>query len=228
MRRCAPSPSSRLERSARLHQPRGTPAVADLPGRVRPARACLPDARARRAAGRARARGHVRDVVALARARGGGRDASSSPAPEHPVFSGPEHPPTPYEAVALAAPRRRAVRSPQLRADVVVHDILTLAPAMAAELEGVPVATLVPHLYPVGAPGFPPYALGARLPRTAAGRAALAAARAPARARIAAGSRRAQRDPPPARAAADRRACTAGISTELCIVGTLPAARVPA
>ena len=54
--------------------------------------------------------------------------------------------------------------------DVVVHDILTLAPAMAGELEGVPVATLIPHLYPVSAPGFPPYALGARLPRTAVGR----------------------------------------------------------
>ena len=40
---------------------------------------------------------------------------------------------------------------------------------MAGELEGVPVATLVPHVYPVGAPGFPPYALGARLPRTRLG-----------------------------------------------------------
>jgi UDP:flavonoid glycosyltransferase YjiC (YdhE family) len=35
----------------------------------------------------------------------------------------------------------------------------------------VPVATLVPHLYPDLAPGFPPYAIGARLPRTALGRA---------------------------------------------------------
>jgi UDP:flavonoid glycosyltransferase YjiC (YdhE family) len=53
---------------------------------------------------------------------------------------------------------------------VLVHDILTLAPAMAGELQGVPVATLVPHLYPVGGPGFPPYALGARFPRTRLGR----------------------------------------------------------
>ena len=51
-----------------------------------------------------------------------------------------------------------------------MHDILTLAPAMAGELEGVPVATLVPHVYPAGAPGLPPYAIGARLPRTATGR----------------------------------------------------------
>jgi UDP:flavonoid glycosyltransferase YjiC (YdhE family) len=57
------------------------------------------------------------------------------------------------------------------RPEVVVHDILTLAPAIAGELEGVPVATLIPHIYPVGAPGLPPYAFGARLPRTAPGRA---------------------------------------------------------
>jgi UDP:flavonoid glycosyltransferase YjiC (YdhE family) len=51
-----------------------------------------------------------------------------------------------------------------------VHDILTLAPAMAGELEGVPAATLIPHLHPSSAPGFPPYSLGARLPRTVVGR----------------------------------------------------------
>ena len=50
-------------------------------------------------------------------------------------------------------------------------DILTLAPALAAEIEGVPWATLIPHVYPHGAPGFPIYSLGARMPRTAAGRA---------------------------------------------------------
>ena len=56
--------------------------------------------------------------------------------------------------------------------EVVVHDILTLAPALAGELEGLPVATLIPHVHPAGAPGFPPYAFGARLPRrTSLGRA---------------------------------------------------------
>jgi UDP:flavonoid glycosyltransferase YjiC (YdhE family) len=63
---------------------------------------------------------------------------------------------------------RRAVA--EVGPHVVVHDILTLAPAMAGELEGVPTATLIPHLHPAGAPGFPPYALGARLPRTFVGR----------------------------------------------------------
>jgi UDP:flavonoid glycosyltransferase YjiC (YdhE family) len=87
------------------------------------------------------------------------------PAPEYPVFPTRERPLKPYEAVLRAAPvTRRAIVAH--RPDAVVHDILTLAPALAAELEGLPVATLVPHLYPAGAPGFPPYALGARLPRT--------------------------------------------------------------
>ena len=39
------------------------------------------------------------------------------------------------------------------RPDVAVNDVLTLAPALAAELEGVPLATLVPHFYPPTAAG---------------------------------------------------------------------------
>jgi MGT family glycosyltransferase len=89
-------------------------------------------------------------------------------APEYPVFPTRSHPLKPYEAVVRATPvTRRALAAH--RPDVVVHDILTLAPGLAAELEGIPAATLVPHLFPVGAPGFPPYALGARLPRTSLG-----------------------------------------------------------
>jgi MGT family glycosyltransferase len=91
------------------------------------------------------------------------------PAPEYPLFSGSGGASEMYQAVVLATGEtRRAVA--ELRPDVVVHDILTLAPALAGELEGVPVATLVPHLFPVGAEGFPPYAVGARLPRTPLGR----------------------------------------------------------
>ncbi len=92
------------------------------------------------------------------------------PAPEYPVFPTRERPLRPYEAVVLATGQTRASMA-DLSPDVVVHDILTLAPSLAAELEGVPAATLIPHVYPVGAPGFPPYALGARLPRGSAGRA---------------------------------------------------------
>ena len=78
-------------------------------------------------------------------------------APEYQLFPGDGEPFEMYEAVVRATGvTRRAVAD--ARPHVVVHDILTLAPAMAGELEGVPVATLIPHLYPAGAPGFPPYA----------------------------------------------------------------------
>jgi UDP:flavonoid glycosyltransferase YjiC (YdhE family) len=92
-----------------------------------------------------------------------------APAPEYHVFPTQERPLKPYEAVQRATGvTRELVRAE--RPDVVVADILTLAPALAAELEDVPWATLVPHVDPRGAAGFAPYSVGARLPRTAAGR----------------------------------------------------------
>ena len=102
-------------------------------------------------------------------------------APEYPVFPTRERPLKPYEAVVLATAADAPRTSRELAPDVVVHDILTLAPALAAELEGVPVATLVPHLYPVGAPGSrrTRSARGCRAPR--AGRALWRALRPPGR-----------------------------------------------
>jgi UDP:flavonoid glycosyltransferase YjiC (YdhE family) len=90
------------------------------------------------------------------------------PAPEYQVFPTRERPLKPFAAAVQAA---RATE-PNVRAfapDVVVADILTTAPALAAELCGVPYATLVPHVHPDVPPGFPPYSLGARLPRTRLG-----------------------------------------------------------
>jgi MGT family glycosyltransferase len=55
---------------------------------------------------------------------------------------------------------------------VVVSDILTLAPTLAAEAAGLPLATLIPHIYPVTRPGEPFFAIGLRRPRTPVGRAA--------------------------------------------------------
>src|SRR5947209_10437148 len=92
-----------------------------------------------------------------------------APAPEYDVFPTRARPLKPYAAVVRGAREARPLVA-ELRPDALVADILTLAPALAGELEGVPVATLVPHVFPPGAPGFPPYSLGARLPRTAAGR----------------------------------------------------------
>jgi MGT family glycosyltransferase len=90
-------------------------------------------------------------------------------APEYPVFPTRAQPLGPYEAVARATADSRPALA-AARPDVVVHDILTLAPALAGELESVPVATLIPHVYPISQPGFPPYAFGARMPRTRVGR----------------------------------------------------------
>jgi len=90
-------------------------------------------------------------------------------APEYHVFPTLERPLTPYQAVVRAAHDTRPLVA-ETRPHAIVADILTLAPALAGELDGVPVATLIPHLDPRGAPGFPPYSLGARLPRTRAGR----------------------------------------------------------
>jgi UDP:flavonoid glycosyltransferase YjiC (YdhE family) len=90
------------------------------------------------------------------------------PAPEYQVFPTSERPLKPYAAAVRAAGvTRSSVRA--FAPDVVVSDVLTPAPALAAELERVPVATLVPHVFPYLAPGMPPYSIGARLPRTRLG-----------------------------------------------------------
>jgi UDP:flavonoid glycosyltransferase YjiC (YdhE family) len=91
-------------------------------------------------------------------------------APEYEVFPAGPEPLDFYEAVVHAA-RDTLPLVRELRPEVAVADILTLAPALAAELERVPVATLIPHVYPHGERHFPIYSLGARMPRSALGRA---------------------------------------------------------
>jgi UDP:flavonoid glycosyltransferase YjiC (YdhE family) len=146
-------------------------------------------------------------------------------APEYPVFPTRERPIQPYAAMVHAAKLTR----PEIAAaapDVVVHDILTLAPALAAELEGVPTVTLIPHVYPVGAPGMPPYAVGARLPRSTPGRALWRAfdrpvAKGLARGREELNGSRARLGLPPVER------FHGGLSTELVLVGTLPELEYP-
>ncbi|MDO8210776.1 glycosyltransferase [Conexibacter sp. CPCC 206217] len=89
-------------------------------------------------------------------------------APEYPVFPTQERPMTMYEAVVKAVGQTRPAVA-AARPDAVVADILTLAPALAGELEGIPAATLIPHVHPAPPPGAPPYSFGARWPRTALG-----------------------------------------------------------
>ena len=89
-------------------------------------------------------------------------------APEYQVFPTRERPLKPYAAaVRASAVTRELIRS--VDPHVVVADILTVAAALAAELEERPWVTLVPHVMPMSAPGFPVYALGAVAPRTGLG-----------------------------------------------------------
>jgi UDP:flavonoid glycosyltransferase YjiC (YdhE family) len=90
-------------------------------------------------------------------------------APEYHVFPTREKPLTPYQAVERAT-RETVGLVRAVAPHAVVADILTLAPALAGELEGVAVATLIPHTDPRMAPGAPPYSSGARIPRSAVGR----------------------------------------------------------
>jgi UDP:flavonoid glycosyltransferase YjiC (YdhE family) len=90
-------------------------------------------------------------------------------APEYQVFPTRERPLKPYAAaVKASAVTRELIRATD--PEVVIADILTLAAALAAELEERPWVTLVPHVLPTGEQGFPVYAVGAVYPRTAAGR----------------------------------------------------------
>ena len=91
-------------------------------------------------------------------------------APEYHVFPTRERPLTPYQAVERAT-RETVGLVRDVAPDAVVSDILTLAPALAGELRGVPVATVIPHVDPRMPAGSAPYSCGARLPRTRAGRA---------------------------------------------------------
>ena len=148
-----------------------------------------------------------------------------APAPEYQVFpTGPE-PLDFYEAIVHATlDTVPLVR--QLKPDVVVADILTLAPALAAELEGVACATLIPHVHPHGEPHFPVYSLGARMPRTRLGRGFWRVAQAP----VARGLQQGRADLNRTRARlglAPHTHVHGGISRQLALVATFPQLEYP-
>ncbi|MGH2763315.1 MAG: glycosyltransferase, partial [Thermoleophilaceae bacterium] len=89
-------------------------------------------------------------------------------APEYQVFPTRERPLKPYAAAVRASAETREIIR-ELDPEVVVADILTVAAGLAAELEERPWVTIVPHVLPMGEPGFPVYALGGVYPRTALG-----------------------------------------------------------
>jgi UDP:flavonoid glycosyltransferase YjiC (YdhE family) len=114
----------------------------------------------------------------------------------------------------------------ELDPDLVVSDILTLAPALAAELRGCRRATLIPHLYPVHQPAMPFFAFGLMPPRTPLGRLAWRLAQ-PA---LEAGLRRGRAEMNAARRKLGLPAIErfhGGISEELALVGTFPELEYP-
>ena len=90
-------------------------------------------------------------------------------APIYTVFGDGKAPLKPYQA-AVKASSVTGELIEEFDPDVVVVDILTVAAALAAEKAGKAWATLIPHVLPTPSDGFPPYSIGARLPRTAMGR----------------------------------------------------------
>lgn len=132
--------------------------------------------------------GHVFPAIALGRALAGrghevtietweerreaveGAGLGFAAAEEYRMFPPPD-PDSPEGSHAAEAARALMPLLDEMRPHAVVSDILTLAPTLAAEASGIPLATLVPHVYPVVAPGLPFFAVGLRPPRTPAGRA---------------------------------------------------------
>jgi UDP:flavonoid glycosyltransferase YjiC (YdhE family) len=131
--------------------------------------------------------GHAFPAIALARAlaaRGGVVTVETWERWREPVeelgleFSAAEEykvfPPPPVDSLdgasASSAAEAMLPLLEQFEPDVVVADILTLAPALAAEKAGVGLATLIPHIYPVHEPGKPFFAFGLMPARTAVGR----------------------------------------------------------
>ena len=114
----------------------------------------------------------------------------------------------------------------EMQPHVVVSDILTLAPSLAAEKAGVPLATLIPHIYPVVEPGLPFFAVGLQPPRTALGRAVWRTGQRALNIGLEHGRRdlnrqRERLDLPPVER------FHGGISSELALVGTFPQLEYP-
>src|SRR4029077_8307422 len=149
-------------------------------------------------------------------------------APEYTVFpaGGVDGEPLDFYEAVVHATEDTLPLVRELRPDAIVADILTLAPALAAERAGVPRATLIPHVYPENEPEFPIYSLGARLPRTATGRALWRQAQGPVRrgverGRVELNQTRARLDLPPLEYG------HGGTSRELALVGTFPQLEYP-
>ena len=131
--------------------------------------------------------GHVFPAIALGRALAGrghevtietweerraaveGAGLGFAAAEEYRMFPPPD-PDSPEGSHAAEAAKALLPLLDEMRPHAVVSDILTLAPTLAAEASGIPLATLIPHIYPVVEPGLPFFAVGLQPPRTPLGR----------------------------------------------------------
>ncbi len=187
--------------------------------------------------------GHVFPAIALGRAlRGRGHEVvietweerreavegaglGFAAAEEYRMFPPPD-PDSPEGAHAAEAARALLPLLEEMRPDAVVSDILTLAPSLAAEVAGVPLATLIPHIYPVVEPGLPFFAVGLQPPRTPLGRALWRGGQRALNVGLEQGRRdlnrqRARLDLPPVER------FHGGISPDLALVGTFPQLEYP-
>ena len=146
-------------------------------------------------------------------------------AEEYTMFPPPE---PSSEAGTHAAEAARALLPllEEMRPHVVVSDILTLAPALAAEAAGIPLATLIPHIYPVVEPGLPFFSIGLQPPRTPLGRGVWKVGQRALNIGLEQGRRdlniqRARLDLPPVER------FHGGISADLALVGTFPQLEYP-
>jgi MGT family glycosyltransferase len=187
--------------------------------------------------------GHVFPAIALGRALNGrghevtietweerraaveGAGLGFAAAEEYRMFPPPD-PDSPEGAHAAEAAKALLPLLEEMRPHMVVSDILTLAPGLAAEKAGVPLATLIPHIYPVVEPGLPFFAIGLRAPRTPVGRGVWRAGQRALNVGLEQGRQdlnrqRARLDLPPVER------FHGGISPDLALVGTFPQLEYP-
>ena len=180
------------------------------------------------ALGRAlRGRGHEVVVETWEERRGAveGAGLGFAAAEEYRMFPPPDPDSADGEHAAEAA-RALLPLLEEMRPHVVVSDILTLAPTLAAEKAGIPLATLIPHIYPVVEPGLPFFAIGLRPARTPLGRAIWRGGQRALNVGLEHGRRDLNRQRERLDLAPVER-FHGGISTELALVGTFPQLEYP-
>ncbi len=174
-----------------------------------------------------RGRGHEVTIETWEERRGAveGAGLGFAAAEEYRMFPPPDPDSAEGEHAAEAA-RALLPLLEEMRPHVVVSDILTLAPSLAAEKAGVPLATLIPHIYPWSSRACP----SSRSACSRRGRRSGGRSGAPASARSNIGLEHGRRDLNRQRERLDLPPVErfhGGISPELALVGTFPQLEYP-